>query len=73
MQLFMAYSKDAYITSGPTLDEVLAWVAGIVSPDVAEDVCVWQGYRLVALVNPDGAVTRFDRTPASRLPAIVGA
>jgi len=54
---------EEIVEASDNLDQLLAVLAEIVSPDAEEDVVVWlDGWRVVAVVLADGTIHRFDRT-----------
>jgi hypothetical protein len=61
--LFFAFYRDEYLTSAPTLEEVLAFVTACTDPSFAEDAVVWHGGKIVALVFSSGSFIRFDSYP----------
>ena len=70
---YAALSVDGEcIEAGDSLDELLALLAALAPPkrpgpkcpDSEEDLCVWDGARIAAVVQSDGTVTRFGRQDA---------
>jgi hypothetical protein len=54
---FTAYAGNEFVEASTGLAELLSVLAEIHSPDVDEDVAVWQGGRLVVVQHPDGPQT----------------
>ena len=62
--LYFAFHRDEYLTSAPTLEEVLAFVTACTDPSFLEDAVIWHGGRVAAVVMANGAFFRFDALPA---------
>jgi hypothetical protein len=54
---FVALVGREHVESADALDGLLAVLAEVVDPTLNEDVAVWHGGRLVAVLHPDGRAT----------------
>jgi len=57
---FIALCFDEYVDADYNLDELLRVLADLADANDPEDVAIWDGHRLAAVVRGDGTVTRFD-------------
>jgi hypothetical protein len=64
MSTYTALCRGEVIDASDSLDAVLAFVGGIVDATLAEDVVVWQGGRVAAVLLSTGHVVRFNAPPA---------
>ncbi len=67
---YVALSADGeFIDADDSLDELVRVLAELADPNDQEDVVIWHGHRVAAVIQCDGRVTRFDAPPAAPPPS----
>jgi hypothetical protein len=71
MPFYTALTRDEFLFADAGLDAVLALVLEVVDPTLPEDVTIWAGNAVAAVVLACGRVVRFDAPPRPVADAVV--